>query len=924
VAQLPIGARVAVYEITGVLGAGGMGEVYRARDTRLDRTVAIKVLTGGLAQDAERRERFQREARAISALNHPNICVLHDIGQTESGGAALDYLVMEYIDGETLAARLERAPLTLDDALTFAVQIAAALDRAHSLGIVHRDLKPGNVMIAKGVVKLLDFGLARFTWGDGAEERAGAPAMVTIADLSMPTMNSPLTMKGTILGTLHYMAPEQLEGTAVDARADIFAFGAVLYEMLTRRRPFEGRSQASLIGAILDHQPPAVTTLQPAAPPLVDAVVSRCLAKSPDDRWQSMRDLWRQLEWMATHRASGIGAAPTASHAQVRRLARTTRITVASALLFAIATGVVIWRLWPQPAAPGAVARFAIDLPSDQTMTRSGRRAIAISSDGRSLAYVANQQLYLRAFSDLNAAAIVGTAGADPSEPVFSPDGAWIAFWSNGTLKKVPTTGGTPITLSDAQNPYGVSWEGERILLGQNDPRGIVSVPANGGAPTPLVLVDQEAGEIAQSPQLVADGRAVLFTLRTGTQAWDDASIVVQDLASNQRTVLIKGGTDGRLLPTGHLIYARQLTLFAVAVDQASWSVVGSPSPVQQAVEFATAGFSGAAQAAWSANGTLVFVPTGVLGNRSLAWLDRSGRVEPAAAPPRRYQTAGPNQMRISPDGSRVAVTVATHGDNSEARAGIWLWEIARGTLTALSETEITDAAEPTWSRDSRRVCYRSASTSVLCQSADGTGRPETVFRGRVPAIGPLTPDGKQIVVFSSGAQRSADFSDDINLAALGASGAPQRLVPTTGQQNEAVFSPDGRWMAYSSASQVLVRPFPNVDAGRWQITAGSALVPRWSADGRELFYLDFAGTQGAAAPRAIMAVPISPSAGFEYGPAREVVKLPAGAGRSYDVARDGRFLISVPATAEGKLLVQTQFIVVQSWFEEVRARVPR
>jgi serine/threonine-protein kinase len=924
VTELPVGARVAVYEITGALGAGGMGVVYRARDTRLDRTVAIKVLSGSLAQDTERRERFQREARAIAALSHPNICVLHDIGQGESGGATFDYLVMEYIDGETLAARLERAPLTPDEALTFAVQIAGALDRAHSYGIVHRDLKPGNIMIAKGVAKLLDFGLARFTGGEGAGEHGSAPPMVTIADLSMPTMNSPLTMKGTILGTLHYMAPEQLEGRAVDARADIFAFGAVLYEMLTRQRPFDGRSQASLIGAILDHHPPAVTTVQPAASPLLAELVSRCLAKSPDDRWQSIRDVWRQLQWIAAHREPASDSAPTASIAQVRRLARTTRVAVAGSLILAIAAGVLAWQLWTQPAPLRPVARFAIDLPSDHTMTRSGRRAIAISNDGKYLAYVANQQLYLRPLDDLNVAAIVGTGGADPSEPVFSPDGAWIAFWSNGTLKKVPTTGGTPITLSEAQNPYGVSWEGERILLGQNDPRGIVSVPANGGAPTPLVIVDREAGEIAQSPQLVADGRAVLFTLRTGTQAWDDASIVVQDLASNRRTVLVKGGTDGRLLPTGHLIYARQLTLFGVAVDQVSWSVLGSAAPVQQAVEFATGGFSGATQAAWSANGTLVFVPTGVLGNRSLAWLDRNGRVEPAPAPPRRYQTAGPGQMRISPDGSRVAVTVATHGDDSAPRAGIWLWEIARGTLTALSETDITDAAEPTWSRDSKRVCYRSAATRVLCQPADGTGPAETVFSGRVSGLGPLTPDGGHIVVFSSGAQRSANFSDDLTLAALGASGTPQLLVQAAGQQNEAVFSPDGRWMAYSSGSQILVRPFPNVDAGRWQITAGSALVPRWSADGRELFYLDFAGTQGAAAPRAIMAVPITPAAGFDYGPPREVVKLPAGAGRSYDVARDGRFLISVPATAEGKLALQTQFVVVQHWFEELRARVPR
>ena len=474
-----------------------MGEVYRGRDTRLDRIVAIKVLAAGLATDVTSRERFEREAKAISSLNHPNICVLYDIGRDRPSGVdgpSVDFIVMEYLEGETLSARLARGPsrasrtnappstsgpksvppLTVDEALAIAIPIAAALDCAHRQGIVHRDLKPGNVMLSNGGVKLLDFGLARLSQATTDSDRKDGVGhgMVSLADLSMPTVSSPLTIKGTILGTLQYMAPEQLEGKPVDARADIFAFGGMLYEMLTGRRPFEGKSQASLIGAILDHEPPPVTTYQPVSPPILDDTVARCLAKDADERWQTARDLKRQLEWVAGDSSlSGTAIPPPPSPRPA--LARGPMMFAAVVAGAAIAAASA-WALWPASARPAVVTRFGVDLPDGQAFTRPGRHVLALSPDGSRAVYVANQQLYVRPLNELASVVLPGTEGTDPAEPVFSPDGQWVAFWSDNALRKVPITGGTAVTLAETGNPLGMSWTGDRILLGQLSPRGVI------------------------------------------------------------------------------------------------------------------------------------------------------------------------------------------------------------------------------------------------------------------------------------------------------------------------------------------------------------------------------------------------------------------------------------------------------------------
>ena len=499
---------------------------------------------------------------------------------------------------------------------------------------------------AAGVqVKLMDFGLARLTGADSDENRRHE--LVSVAELSMPTISSPLTRKGSILGTLQYMSPEQLEGKQVDARTDIFAFGVVLYETLSGHRPFEGKSQASVLGAILEQDPPPVTALQPLTPPLLADLVARCLSKDPDGRWQSARDLMRQLEWIA---ARTDQAAPTAAPSRAER--RTgVRLLRASAALLATAVisgGAVGWMLRPT-APPPVVSRFTYVLGEGQMFTGTGRHVVTLSPDGTKLVYVANEQLYLRNMHELTSAPISGTEGSAPDEPVFSPDGQWVAFHSRGALKKVPVTGGPLVLLSAAGNPLGATWEDGRILLGQATPPAIVEIPANGGAAKQLVTLDETTGEQARSPQFVAGGRSVLVTLRSSGAEWDDASIVVHELATGQRTVLHKGGTDARVLPTGHLVYARGGTLFAVPFDETRLTVTGDPVAIQQGIQ--TLKTTGTSYVAWSASGTFVIAEgAGNAFVSSMSWVNREGQQARTALSDRNYGL-GSSELRASPDG---------------------------------------------------------------------------------------------------------------------------------------------------------------------------------------------------------------------------------------------------------------------------------
>jgi serine/threonine-protein kinase len=704
--SLSAGTRLGPYEILSAIGAGGMGEVYRARDTRLDRNVAVKILAVTLAGDPQFRERFEREARTISQLTHPHICTLYDVGEQDSTA----FLVMELLDGETLADRLRKGALPLAEALKVAIQIGDALSAAHRRGIVHRDLKPGNVMLTKAGAKLLDFGLAK----------ASGP-VVSGAGLSMlPTTPPNLTAQGTILGTFQYMAPEQIEGQEADARTDIFAFGVVLYEMVTGKKAFTGKTHVSLISSILKDAPRPIVELQPLTPPPLDHIVSRCLAKDPDERWQAASDLTRELKWINESSASArVAALPDARRARRDRLILGVTATIAG-LVVGVAATTLVARFGSRRSAerPAGVARVLVSiapaehlqaLPADRTTTegRPSRTAMVWSPDGRSIVFSAvqgdRQQLYRRAVDQLAATSIPGTVGA--SSPFFSQDGRWVGFWGGGALKKTAVDGSGPATtICETPVVFGASWGSDDSIIFARVGGGLWRVSAAGGTAQAFIKPDTKKGELKfLLPQILPGDRAILFTVtHTPLPTWDDTEIVVQSLATGKRTVLIHGGADGRYLRSGHLLYLHRGTLMAVPFDLQRLEVAGGAvaliAEVMQAGNTPNeASDSGAGQFSVSESGSLLYVPGGLFPDpeRSLVWVDRTGTVHPLPLSERAYLSP-----RLSPDGHRVVLW--TQGDRT-----IWVHDVARGTLTRL--TSEARNARAIWTPDGTRVTYGSA-----------------------------------------------------------------------------------------------------------------------------------------------------------------------------------------------------------------------
>ena len=571
------GTRLGPYEIVSALGAGGMGEVYKARDTRLDRTVAIKVLPEHVAADPELKQRFEREAKTISSLNHPHICTLHDVGSQDG----VDFLVMEHLDGETLAQRLSKGALPLDQALQTAIQIADALDKAHRQGITHRDLKPGNIMLTRTGAKLLDFGLAKW-------RPAGAAGAVSLSEA--PTVSSPLTGAGSILGTFQYMAPEQIEGQEADARTDIFAFGAVVYEMVTGKKAFEGKSQASLIAAILERDPPGIASLESMTPAALDYAVSICLSKDPDDRWQTARDLLRELKRIDSGTAAAAEASVTTRSATAPPGWRRALPWVAGVVVAVFVTGLVVWGV--MRPGPQTVVRSPILLPAGETFAGI-RQLIAISLDGRQVAYTGSEGLALRSLDALQATLIPDTEGAQ--NPFFSPDGQWVGFWVANQLEKVSVSGGASVTLGGVNTAQtgGASWGADDLILYGQGSEGIWQVLGAGGTLEQVIAV--EDGDTAYSPQLLPGGEWVLFTFRpSGVAAWDQAQIVAQSLDTGERTVLINGGRDARYVSTGHLVYALGDALLAVPFDVGARRVTGGAVPLVEGVNTFTGNLAAA------------------------------------------------------------------------------------------------------------------------------------------------------------------------------------------------------------------------------------------------------------------------------------------------------------------------------------------
>ena len=546
------GIRLGPYEILGALGAGGMGEVYRARDTRLGREVAIKILPAHLSSDPLRKLRFEREAKTICSLNHPHICVLHDVGSQDG----IDYLVMECVEGETLARRLEKGALPVEQVLKYGMQITDALDKAHRSGVIHRDLKPGNIMLTPTGAKLLDFGLAKPT-----------TPMASLATLTATAAKqSPATEQGTIVGTFQYMSPEQIEAKELDSRSDIFSLGAVLYEMVTGQRAFQGKSQLSVASAILEKEPEPISTIRPTTPPALDHAVSRCLAKDREERWQTTRDLAHELKWIAEGGSQAAAAVlVTSSRKLLERLAWT-----AGAL--GIALTLILWQPWRSAPGPPQPIHVTAEIGAEAGLPTDLAPVVALSPNGSHLAFIAQgadhkDRIYIRSLEQLRAAPLSGTEGAE--DLFFSPDGQWIGFFADGKLKKISTEGGAAVTLCDAPVDRGGSWsEDGTIVFSPRAEGGLSKVSSSGGTPQLLTTLDKQAREHTHRwPQVLPGGRAVMFTSSARAGVYEDADIEVYSISSGQRKTVYRGGFYGRYLPSGHLVYMHEGTLFAVPFD---------------------------------------------------------------------------------------------------------------------------------------------------------------------------------------------------------------------------------------------------------------------------------------------------------------------------------------------------------------------
>jgi len=863
--SLSAGARLGPYEIVAPLGAGGMGEVYKARDTRLDRIVAIKILPHALAADPQFRERFDREARAISALDHPHICALYDIGDAD--GAA--FLVMQFIEGETLDVRIARGALPMAEALTLAAQVADALDRAHRAGIVHRDLKPANVMVARagmgsgGTVqaKLLDFGLAKE--GTGRAGAAGSAAGVTRFDLTAPTKAAPLTQHGAIVGTIQYMAPEQLEGIEADERADIWAFGVLVYEMITGRRAFDGQSQASLIGAIMTTAPTPVSRLVPVAPSALDRLVAGCLAKDREERWQSIRDVKRQLEGVSS--AESPVAPATAQRAWPR-------IVLASAAAFVVVVaGMTALGLLIRREARAPVVRFDVGPPKGGAIARFADTSafFSASPDGARVAFIATsvgrpRGIWIKSLDQATAQFVEGSQGG--TSPFWSPDGRSLAFFANGQLKKSSLDGGPPQTICDARGAYNGTWSAEgTILFDAWGLQKLMRVSQDGGTPS----VERAAD--LRWPSFLPDGRHYTF-LRGDLVGSLRSQAFVGTLGSSDETPI--AGVESRAeYASGRLLFLRDGTLLSQPFDLGTMRLTGTPTPSAEVVH----GFYSTGFGAFSVGPRLLVYQAGSVANR-LVWFDRQGRELESVGTPMEYIGA-----RLAPDGSSVAASVR---DPQLGSTDIWIHDLKRGITRHLTTDKGLENL-PAWTPDGRTLIYPADRRGAPhLHARDITGSDEREITPPIPA-GPqslvtVTPDGRQVLFVAP----VLNTSQDIFIAPIDGSSAPVPLVQSKARDTGPKVSPNGRWLAYlsdeSGRTEVYVRPLHD-DHPRVQLSRAGGGNIQWRADGREIFYTE-AGAR-------LMAADVAVSPTFEAGALRVVFGLP-GPFVDYGVSNDGqRFL---------------------------------
>ncbi len=858
--MLATGTRLGPYEILEPIGAGGMGEVYKARDTRLDRTVAVKVLPSNLAADTERRQRFEREARAVAALNHPHICTLHDIGRQDG----VDFLVMEFLEGETLAARLAGGPLPLDQLLRRGVETADALAQAHRKSVYHRDLKPANIMLTKAGAKLLDFGLAKHQ-----------------LEVDAPTRSVELTRDGVVMGTLHYMAPEQLLGKPADARSDVYAFGAVLYEAATGRKAHEGLSET-------------------VAPPALDRVIRSCLAKDPDERWQSAQDLKRQLEWLAD--------ASTAAPAAAAKPAASRLAWIAAAVLLVATVGLAV-AYFRRPPPETRVLKLTM-LPPDDTAFGEW---LAISPDGTRLAFTAlsqgRTQLWVRRLDSVSAQALAGADGA--LLPFWSPDSRFIGFFADGKLKKIEAGGGPPQILCDAQAGTGGTWNRDGVIVFASGRfSGLYRVQASGGEATPVTALERSRQEISHRfPYFLPGGRKFLYYLRSGQP--DKTGIYAQELSSKDgKRILASESMAVHVAPrdgaAGYLLFTRQRTLLAQPFDADRLELSGEPTPLAEGTP--TSFFVAYRPFTVSANGILAY-RTGVPASTQLTWFDRNGKTLGKVG-----GVAFSINIALSLDAKRLAeVRVDPSGEMD-----VWVSELARGATSRFTFDPGIERL-PAWSPDGTRIAYsadREGLADIYQKLASGAGGDELLVKGGgMKYATDWSRDGRFIMYQAAGEKTRYDLW----LLPMEGDRKPVLFLQTPFDETRARFSPDGKWIAYSSDEtsrmEVYVRPFSASGGGaggRWQVSTGGGEEPLWRGDGKEIFYLALDGK--------LMAVDVKAAgSAFQVGVPRalfqtSVVVISPLANR-YAVTADGsRFLVTATIGAELAPLT-----VVSNWTAALR-----
>lgn len=890
--SLSSGTKLGPYEIQSPLGAGGMGEVYRARDTRLGRDVAVKILPEHLASTPEVRQRFEREARAVSSLNHPHICTLHDVGHQDG----TDFLVMEYLEGETLAKRLERGPLATPELLRIAIEIADALEKAHRQGVIHRDLKPGNIMLTKAGAKLLDFGLAKSSVAPTVVDLSGSPTM----SQKIAESPAPLTARGTIVGTFQYMSPEQLEGKETDARSDVFSFGAVLYEMATAKRAFEGKTTASVIAAILKDQPAPVTTLQPLAPPALEQVVKTCLAKDPEERRQTIHDVLLDLKWIAESGSHAGVPAPVVAHRKNRE-----RVAWGAAAFLLIVASVATIGYVLRAPKPTSVIISEISPPEGIHFLFGGTSgAPVLSPDGQALVFVGEDsqgrsQLWIRRLGSDTALALAGTDGA--RFPFWSADSRHLAYFGKGELMRIAISGGPPISVAAVPAGVGGAWGYDGTIIGTPTPvSGLIGVSASGGMPFKVTKLNQLRQEINHvDPQFLPDGRHFLFYARSAIG--EGSGTYAASLDGGEPKLIVHGDSAARYADPGYLLFVQDGTLMARHFDSASLSVSGDATPLAEHVGVDMV--RGTGLFTISNNGVLAYEPGSTTGGQArILWFDRSGKQIAETGTPGVFDNAS-----ISPSGNKLAVGLTDPGTR---KPDIWIFDVARGVKTRLTLSP-SISVDPVWSPDGKEIAFLSnraeGRLSLFKMNSDGTGDATPLIADDAAERDPSWSVDGRYLLFSRKESGPGSHSE---IWAVPLTGERKPFVVLRGQFNlhQESISPDGKWLAYvsdeSGRPEVYVAPFLR-GGGKSLVSASGGNYPLWRRDGKELFYRSF--------DQKIISVAIVESgADLTIGKVQPLFQAnPAagGIGAMYDVAADGKKFV-IPSQGPEQVAVPLKLVV--------------